>query len=77
MKSTTLESFLLGTAFGITITLLALYAQKPRSLVRSIEAIAEKGEARKARQEEEEVLKARLRAVGFPEEEIRDLLLTR
>ncbi len=77
MKSTTLEAFLLGTASGITATLLVLYTQKPRSLVRSIEAIAEKGGIRKAKQEEDQVLKARLKAVGFLDEEIKELLLTR
>ncbi len=77
MKSTTFESFLLGAALGITATLLVLYTQRPRSILHSIEAIAEKGGNRKAKRKEDEVLKARLKAVGFPDDEIRELLLTR
>ncbi len=77
MKSSTLEAFFFGTAVGVSATLLVLYTQVPRSLVRAIEALAERGEIRRARKEEDQVLKARLKAVGFPDEEIRELLLTR
>ncbi len=67
MKSTTLESFLLGAAFGIGITLWALYTQKPGRLV---EAIAEARRARRAKEEEKQFQIGRLKAAGFSDEEI-------
>jgi len=67
MKSTGLGTFLLGVAFGIGITLLALYTQKPGHFV---EAIAEKGRARRAREVEKRLRRERLKAVGFSDEEI-------
>jgi hypothetical protein len=67
MKSTVLETFLLGVTFGIGITLLALYTQKPGRLV---ETIAESGRARRAKEEEKKLQRERLKAVGFSDEEI-------
>jgi hypothetical protein len=67
MKSTTLEIFLLGVTFGIGITILALYTQKPGRLV---ETIAESRRARRAKEEEKQFQRKRLKAVGFSDEEI-------
>jgi hypothetical protein len=67
MKSTVLETFLLGVTFGIGITLLALYTQKPG---RFVDTIAESGRARRAKEEEEQLQRERLKAVGFSDEEI-------
>jgi len=71
MKSTALETFLLGVTFGIGITLLAFYTQKPGSLV---ETIAESGRARRAKEEEKQLQRERLEAVGFSDEEIDEFL---
>jgi hypothetical protein len=70
MKSTVLETFVLGVAFGIGITILSLYTQKPGRLVVSIETIAERGRARRAKEEEKKLRRERLKAVGFLDEEI-------
>jgi hypothetical protein len=70
MKSTTIETFLLGVTFGIGITILALYTQKPDRLVTSIETIAGMGRARKAKEEEKKLQRERLKAIGFSDEEI-------
>ena len=71
MKSTVLETFLLGVTFGIGITLLALYTQKPGHFV---EAIAESGRARRAKEEENKRQRERLKEVGFSDEEIDEFL---
>jgi hypothetical protein len=70
MKSTVLETFLFGITFGIGITILSLYAQKPGCLVTSIEAIAERGRARRAQEEKKALERKRLKAVGFSDKEI-------
>ena len=70
MKSPVLETFLVGVAFGIGITVLSLYAQKPGCFVTSLETIAEMGRARRAKEEENKFLRKRLRAMGFSDEEI-------
>jgi hypothetical protein len=70
MKSFVLGTFLLGISFGIGITVLALYTQKPGRLVTSIENIAERGRTRRAKEEEAKLLRERLKAVGFLDEEI-------
>jgi len=70
MKSPVLETFLLGVAVGIGITVLSLYAQKPGSFVSSLETIAEMGRARRAKEEENKFLRKRLKAMGFSDEEI-------
>jgi hypothetical protein len=67
MKSTALESFLLGVTFGIGITILALYTQKPGRLA---ETIADSRRARRAKEEEKTLQRKRLKAVGFSDEEI-------
>jgi len=70
MKSTVLETFLLGVTFGIGITILALYTQKPGRLVTSIETMAGTRRARRAKEEEKKLRRERLEAVGFSDEEI-------
>ena len=70
MKSSVLETFLVGVAFGRGITVLSLYAQKPGCFVTSLETIAEMGRARRAKEEENKFLKKRLKAMGFSDEEI-------
>ncbi len=70
MKAPVLETLLVGVAFGIGITVLSLYAQKPGCFVTSIETIAEMGRARRAKEEENKFLKKRLKAMGFSDEEI-------
>jgi len=74
MKSTVLETFLLGVTFGIGITILALYTQKTGRLVTSIETIAEMRRARRAKEEEKTLQRERLKAVGFSDEEIDEFL---
>ncbi len=67
MKSTVLETFLLGVTFGMGITLLALYTQKPG---RFVGAIAESGRTRRAREVEKRLQRKMLKEVGFSDEEI-------
>ena len=74
MKSTALETFLLGVTFGIGMTLLALYTKKPGRLVTSMETIAEMRRARRAKDEEKKLQIERLKEVGFSDEEIDELL---
>jgi hypothetical protein len=50
---------------------IALYTQKPGRLV---EAIAESGRARRAKEEEKKLQRERLKAVGFSDEEIDEFL---
>jgi hypothetical protein len=73
MKSTVLETFLLGVTFGIGITILSLYTQKPGRWVVSIETIAERGRARRAKEKEGKLQRERLKAVGFSDEEIDEI----
>jgi hypothetical protein len=74
MKSTALEAFLFGVTFGIGITVLSLYAQKPGRLVTTIETITEIGRERKAKEEAKKLRRERLREVGFSDEEIEEIL---
>lgn len=74
MKSPVLETFLAGVAFGIGITVLSLYAQKPGCFVTSLETIAEMGRTRRAKEEENKFLKKRLKAMGFSDKEINENL---
>jgi hypothetical protein len=74
MKSTVLETFLVGVGFGIGITVLSLYAQRPGFFVTSLETIAEMGRARRAKEEENEFLRKRLKAMGFSDMEINENL---
>jgi hypothetical protein len=73
MKSTVLRTFLLGATFGMGITILSLYTQKPCYFVASIEAIAERGRARRAKEEQKELRRERLKAAGFLDEEIEEI----
>jgi hypothetical protein len=70
MKSKVLKTFLLGATFGMGITILSLYTQKPGRFVALIEAIAERGRTRRAKEEEKELRRERLKAAGFLDEEI-------
>ena len=70
MKSLVLKTFLVGVAFGIGITVLSLYAQKPGYFVTSLETLAEMGRARRAKEEKSKFLRKRLKAMGFSDKEI-------
>ena len=70
MKSPIFKTFLVGVAFGIGITVLSLYAQKPGYFVTSLETIAEMGRARRAKEEKNKFLRKRLKAMGFSDKEI-------
>jgi len=70
MKSPVLETFLVGVAFGIGITVLSLYTQKPGCFVTSLETIVEMGRTRRAKEEENKFLRKRLKAMGFSDKEI-------
>jgi hypothetical protein len=74
MKSPVLETFLVGVAFGIGLTVLSLYAQKPGYFVTSLETIAKKGRARRDKEEENKFLRKRLKAMGFSDKEINENL---
>jgi hypothetical protein len=74
MRSSVLEAFLFGVTFGIGITILSLYTQKPGCLVASIETITETGRARRTKGEEKRLRRERLKAVGFLDEEIDEIL---
>ncbi len=74
MKSTVLETFLVGVTFGIGLTILFLYTQKPGRLVTPIETIAERGRARRAKEEEKKLQREMLKATGFSDEEIDEIL---
>ena len=73
MKSNVLETFVLGVGLGIGITILCLYTQKPGSLVASIETIAERGRARRAKEEQEKLRRERLQSMGFSDNEIDEI----
>ena len=70
MKSSVLESFLLGVACGIGITFLALRTQKPARFAGLLETAAETGRRRKAKEEERDLQRERFRTMGFSDEEI-------
>jgi len=70
MKLPVLETFLVGVAFGIGITVLSLYTQKPGCFVTSLETIAEMGRTRRTKEEENKFLRKRLKAMGFSDKEI-------
>lgn len=74
MRSAVLKTFLAGAAFGIGVTALSLYAQKPGYFVTSLETIAEMGRARRAKKEENKFLRKRLKAMGFSDKEINENL---
>ncbi len=70
MKSPVLKTFLMGAVFGIGMTALSLYAQRPGYFVGTLEAIAEMGRERRAKREEKKFLRKRLREMGFSDKEI-------
>jgi len=72
MKAPGIKTFLAGVAFGIGMTALSLYAQKPGYFVASLETVAEKGRARRAKKEEDKFLRERLKAMGFSDKEIKE-----
>ena len=74
MKSTVLETFLFGVTLGVGMTVLSLYTRKPGCLVTSIETIAEMGRARRAKEEEKRLRWERLKAMGFSDQEIDEIL---
>jgi len=74
MKSTLLGTFLAGAAFGMGITVLSLYTQKPGCFVTLLEGVAEMGRARRAKEEENKFLRERLKAMGFEDNEINENL---
>ena len=74
MKSPVLKTFMMGVAFGIGITVLSLYAQKPGCFVTSLGTIAEMGRARRAKEEKNKFLRKRLKAMGFSDKEINENL---
>jgi len=74
MKSTALETFLFGVTFGIGVTVLSLYTQKPARLVATIETIAAIGRERRAKEEAKRLRRERLKEVGFSDEEIEEIL---
>ena len=71
VKSSTLESFLLGFALGIGTAIFALYSQKPRAVATSLNSIAELGRMRRVKDDERRLQRERLKAVGFSDEEIK------
>ncbi len=74
MKSTVLETFLFGVTFGIGITLLSLYTQKPDRLATTLGAIAEVGKDRRVKEEAKRLRRQRLKEVGFSDDEIEEIL---
>jgi hypothetical protein len=70
MKSAALKPFLLGFTFGIGITVLSLYTQKPGILGPSLEKIAAKGRARRAEEENRKRKREWLKTLGFSDKEI-------
>jgi hypothetical protein len=74
MKSTFLESFLLGVTVGIGVTVLSLYTRKPVRVAASIDAISEIGRARRAKEEEKKLYRERLQEMGFSNIEIDETL---
>ena len=73
-KSVAWKSFLLGVTFGIGVAVLSLYTGKPGWLVNSLEAVAKMGRARKAKKQERKLQRKKLRAIGFSDKEIDEIL---
>lgn len=74
MRSSVLGTFLAGVAFGMGLTVLSLYAQKPGCFVTSLETVAEKGRARRRKEEKNKFLRERLKAMGFSDQEMNEHL---
>lgn len=75
MKSTVFESFVLGVAFGIGLTALALYTRKPGCFAVSLESLAEMGRTRRVIDGEIELRRQRLKAMGFSDGEVAEIYL--
>jgi len=73
MKSKVLETFVFGVALGIGVTILSLYTRKPGSFVTLTETIAERGRARRAKEEQEKLRRERLQSMGFSDNEIDEI----
>ena len=65
MKSPVLKTFLVGVAFGIGLTVLSLYAQKPGCFVTSLETIAEKGASPKGQRRRKQIPKKEAEGNGL------------
>jgi hypothetical protein len=74
VKARVLEAFLAGVTLGIGMTLFSLYTRKPDHLAATLERITETGRARRSKEEEKRLRRDKLRAVGFTDEEIREIL---
>jgi len=74
MKSTALETFLFGVTLGAGMVVLSLYTRKPSCLVTSLETIAEMGRAQRAKEEKKRLQLERLKAIGFSDQEIDEIL---
>jgi hypothetical protein len=72
MKSSALESFLLGVACGIGFTFLSLCTQKPARFVDLLESTAETGRRRRTRERQRDLQRDRFKAMGFSDEEIEE-----
>ena len=70
MRSSVLESFLLGVACGIGIIFLALRTQRPARFVGLLETTDEAGRSRRTKEEERDLQRERFRTMGFSDEEI-------
>ena len=73
-KSVARKSFLLGVTFGIGVAVLSLYTGKPGWLADSLGAVAKMGRARKAKRQERKLQRKKLRAIGFSDKEIDEIL---
>jgi len=76
VKTRVLESFLSGMVVGIGATLLILYARKPGCLATGLEALSEMAREREEREGEERLQRERLKAMGYSDEEIEDVMKT-
>ena len=74
MKLPVVETFLVGVACGIGITVLSLYTQRPSCLVTAADTIAEMGRARRDKREKNKFIRKRLKAMGFSNREINENL---
>ena len=74
MKYPAVETFLVGVACGIGITVLSLYTQKPGFFVTAADAIADQGRARRDKRGKDKFLRKRLKAMGFSKKEINENL---
>ncbi len=74
MKLPVVETFLVGVACGIGITVLSLYTQRPSCFVNAADTITDLGRARRDKREENKFIRKRLKAMGFSNKEINENL---